>query len=669
MRVRVGDPAAGQASSSLVAPRWLEDAGHDDRTLIGAKAANLAVARRRHLPVVEGFVVPVPLVETHPATPPDSVRAPWGELSAGGTLPLVVRSSAPGEDLAATSMAGVYDSVIDVSGWDAFAQAYARVVTSARGAPMAVLVQRFVRPELGGVLFGLDPISGRTDRAVIVAVEGGPHRLVGGEVEGRRVVVDRAGRVQAADGDTHPTLSGVQRQRLLTLARRAQRTFGGPQDIEWAITEGHLLLLQSRPITTTAAAGVGPVLGPGPVAETFPHPLTPLEQDLWVGPLADAAAHVLALTGAVTRRRLRQGPVVTVVDDQVAADLELLDGGRPRSFARRALDPRPHVRRLVVAWQVGRLRGALPALAGRLLTDVDEALASVPAAGGLSDAELRRILDNATGYLRSLHGHEMLAGSLLDDVGTTGAEVAMAAVADGRASGWSDDDIIARSPVALALVAPTLDDRYPLPEVGPASDGASGTLPIREALRVRIRWVHELTRVVVQELGRRLVARGLLADGDVAHLGRDELDLALSGVPVVARKRAGTRVPLPAAFRLSTDGVVVAEAHDRGAGAVGAGGGRGTGRVAFDDPAIGDVLVVRTLDPGLAPLLPRLAGLVAETGSPLSHLAILAREHGIPTVVGHRTIRDMVGPGDVVVVDGRVGTVEVLEPATTSGIR
>ena len=54
------------------------------------------------------------------------------------------------------------------------------------------------------------------------------------------------------------------------------------------------------------------------------------------------------------------------------------------------------------------------------------------------------------------------------------------------------------------------------------------------------------------------------------------------------------------------------------------------------DPAAaaGRVLVVRTLDPALAGVLPTVAGLVAETGSPLSHLAILAREYQVPAVVG-----------------------------------
>jgi phosphohistidine swiveling domain-containing protein len=669
MRVRIGGAGTVPAASSPVAPRWLGDATEPDPAVLGAKAANLAVARSRRLPVVDGFVVPVPVVAAHPASPPEDVRAAWAALSAGGTRPLVVRSSAPGEDLAATSMAGVYDSVIDVAGWDDFTQAYARVVASGRGEPMAVLVQRFVRPELGGVLFGIDPVSGRTDRAVIVAVEGGPHRLVSGEVEGRRLLVDRAGRVHERDGDPGPALTGAERRRLLTLARRAQRTFGGPQDIEWAIDGGRTLLLQSRPITTTAAVGEGPLLGPGPVAETFPHPITALEQDLWIEPLADAAAHVLALTGAATRRRLRRGPVMVVVDDQVAADLELLGEAVPRSRTRKALDPRPHLRHLVVAWQVGRLRAALPALAGQLLDEVDDALAAVPAPHELGDAELLGVLDNASAYLRSLHGHEMLAGVLLGGSATTGADAAVAAVAAGRAQGWSDEDIVARTPVALALTPPSLGERHPLPEVPDAGSPVGvDDLPTREALRLRVRWVHELTRSVVVELGRRLDGRGVLVGAEIAHLRRSELGLAVDGVPMVGNPPSGPVAPLPAMFRLSADGTVVAEADDRRSG-VGAGGGRGTGRAVYDHPATGDVLVVRTLDPALAPVLPTLAGLVAETGSPLSHLAILAREHGVPVVVGHRSIRDLVSPGDIVVVDGRTGSVEVLDPSTAGTIR
>lgn len=95
------------------------------------------------------------------------------------------------------------------------------------------------------------------------------------------------------------------------------------------------------------------------------------------------------------------------------------------------------------------------------------------------------MLDNSAGYLRSLHGHEMLAGVLLEDSGVTGAEAAIAAVAAGRSRGWTDEDIIARTPVALALTAPTLGDRHPLPEVHPPAGTSPADLPVREALRLR----------------------------------------------------------------------------------------------------------------------------------------------------------------------------------------
>jgi phosphohistidine swiveling domain-containing protein len=80
------------------------------------------------------------------------------------------------------------------------------------------------------------------------------------------------------------------------------------------------------------------------------------------------------------------------------------------------------------------------------------------------------------------------------------------------------------------------------------------------------------------------------------------------------------------------------------------------------DPPAGSVLVVTHLDPRLAPIVSRLAGLVAETGSPLSHLAILAREHGVATVVGHAGAAERYTPGTVVEVDGTAGTVRVLDP-------
>lgn len=78
-------------------------------------------------------------------------------------------------------------------------------------------------------------------------------------------------------------------------------------------------------------------------------------------------------------------------------------------------------------------------------------------------------------------------------------------------------------------------------------------------------------------------------------------------------------------------------------------------------PPQGAVLVVRSLDPRLASVLPRLGALVAETGSPLSHLAILAREVGVPTVVGVVDATARFPAGALVLVDGSTGEVSLVD--------
>jgi pyruvate,water dikinase len=75
------------------------------------------------------------------------------------------------------------------------------------------------------------------------------------------------------------------------------------------------------------------------------------------------------------------------------------------------------------------------------------------------------------------------------------------------------------------------------------------------------------------------------------------------------------------------------------------------------------VLVVTTLDPALAPFLDGLAGVVAETGNALSHLAILARELGVPCVVGCAGAVERFPAGTPVALDGTTGEVTVLEVA------
>jgi pyruvate,water dikinase len=78
----------------------------------------------------------------------------------------------------------------------------------------------------------------------------------------------------------------------------------------------------------------------------------------------------------------------------------------------------------------------------------------------------------------------------------------------------------------------------------------------------------------------------------------------------------------------------------------------------------GEILVTRQTDPGWVVLFPGISGLVVERGSMLSHSAIVAREMGIPAVVGVSGAASMIRSGDRLRLDGASGTVEILERGT-----
>lgn len=650
---------------------------------VGMKATNLSRASADGFPVLPGFVVrPHP-----PGRRAELLRRPWEELTGHGLRPLVVRSSSSAEDVEGSSMAGRFTSVVDVRSWPGFLAAVEAVVESARavdGSSMAVLVQPLLECSVGGVVFGVDPVSGRGDRLVVSATEGGPDRLVCGTVSGTRYTLTPHGRLVEVDGDGIGDFpSARQRHMLARLAGRAAHAFGGPQDMEFGFDSGGALyLFQSRPVTAVAAAvgARGPRFGPGPVAETFPDPLSRLETAMWVGPLRQAVALTLGITGTAGRLRIARSPVIVTPGGRVAVDLDLLEGDTGgRRWCR--LDPRPSLRRLSAAWRVGRLRAALPALCGDLVAQADRDLAAVPPLDTLPDEMHLRLLRRSAEALVALHTQEMLCGllhrSAESDTQPTAAHLALRRLVAGRVEDLPDAEIVVRYPEVLTLCAPRVGADVALPTLTPASiPGDDDDLGPREALRLRCRWVHELMARSASELGRRLHGRGVLSDPLLVRgLDQEELEQAVltGSVPADLSGRDADGPPLPAAFRMAADGTVVAVVaagcrprRRRPALSPGgrpAGGGRAVGPVHHGpgSPPEGAVLVVRTLDPALAVHLPRVGALVAETGSVLSHLAILARELGVPTVVGVADAIERFGPGLVVLVDGSTGEVTPMD--------
>jgi pyruvate,water dikinase len=180
-------------------------------------------------------------------------------------------------------------------------------------------------------------------------------------------------------------------------------------------------------------------------------------------------------------------------------------------------------------------------------------------------------------------------------------------------------------------------------------------------------------------VGRELAARDALsAPDDVFFLTFDDVRRALSGVDqrsTVAERRAryaeemrrrhvprlllsdGTEPRLAVEQLDSADGNVL-----RGTPAS-AGTVSGRARVILDPAGArlvpGEILVAPSTDPGWTPLFLTAGGLVMEMGGAMSHGAVVAREYGIPAVVGVPAATERITDGEHISVDGSAGTVQV----------
>ena len=269
--------------------------------MMGGKAGALAALASAGLPIPEWFVITPAAFEKGDdagqfrldAALAREIVTTAREL-APGTAWFAVRSSALDEDGAEHSFAGQLDSFLFVpaegipdkiervcrSGFSERILAYRREHNLAGGpCPPAVLIQRLINAESAGVAFSVDPVSGRRGHAVVSAVLGLGTALVSGEADADTFTVDRQGSIIArliaekhtahraspdhgegvkpqpvpADQVSKPAITDAQAAEIAELARATAQHFGCPQDIEWALEDGRLWLLQSRPITSVAA--------------------------------------------------------------------------------------------------------------------------------------------------------------------------------------------------------------------------------------------------------------------------------------------------------------------------------------------------------------------------------------------------------------------------------
>ena len=170
--------------------------------------------------------------------------------------------------------------------------------------------------------------------------------------------------------------------------------------------------------------------------------------------------------------------------------------------------------------------------------------------------------------------------------------------------------------------------------------------------------LHAALRAVTQTLAARLEADGALERADLAF------DLQWRDLLRAARGVATSVAPITPRPDAEPDDAPAFTPELRG---IPASAGLASGRVvvvedpSLDAPVDGAVLVCRVTDPAWLPLMLRCAGLVTERGGPLSHAAIVARELGLPAVVGTRGAVAAGRAAALAHVDGSAGVVR-LEP-------
>ena len=263
------------------------------------------------------------------------ITVAYGQLTRTQGHAVAVRSSATAEDLPTASFAGQQDTYLNIQGEEALLDAVKKCWASLwtgraisyrmrqkidpATVSLAVVVQQLVPADAAGVLFTANPVTGQRDQLLINATWGLGEAIVSGQVTPDTVVVEKSTgtilsreiatktlmTVRTDTGTEERDVPQAQRdQQVLDDATTAQLARYGaqieahydtPMDIEWAIADGEIAIVQARPITTLPDPKPAPLTdvrwepaAPKTVwmrrqiVEHMPEPLSPLFEDLYL---------------------------------------------------------------------------------------------------------------------------------------------------------------------------------------------------------------------------------------------------------------------------------------------------------------------------------------------------------------------------------------------------
>lgn len=214
--------------------------------------------------------------------------------------------------------------------------------------------------------------------------------------------------------------------------------------------------------------------------------------------------------------------------------------------------------------------------------------------------------------------------------------------------------------------------------------------PLREDGLADVGLSYPLLRQMLREMGRRLVQAGAIVDpDDIFWLEQDEVARAVDllddeeKLPVLsglipqrraawqAARQAAPPLMLPQLKIFGIDLAEIKSRRSKGKGEVIKGVAASPGRVTararvlhsprdFEAMEVGDVLVAAITTPAWTPLFARAAAIVTDVGGPLSHGSIVAREYGIPAVLGTGVATKRIRSGQIITVDGSSGSVALV---------
>ena len=227
-----------------------------DHPIVGGKASKLAELFNSGFNVPNGFVI-----TTNASKITDELKQQITQTLSKFRAPFAVRSSATAEDLKTASFAGQYDTFLNVKGEDIFEHihkcqaslnteraVFYRKQKGITSVKMAVIIQEMIQPDFAGVVFTIDPIHNK--HILVETAPGLGEAVVSGRITPNDYFVNRRN-FSIVNKTIHTQELDEQIVKDIAIASlQIERHFNSPQDIEFAVKDNKIFILQSRPITT-----------------------------------------------------------------------------------------------------------------------------------------------------------------------------------------------------------------------------------------------------------------------------------------------------------------------------------------------------------------------------------------------------------------------------------